>query len=68
MSSDGVSVAACDTNERRLERRVLEGLDLAAVVANEVVVVHAVRVRRLEAGDAVAEVDALDEAELREAL
>src|SRR4029450_10751721 len=67
VSSDHVAMASCDAGERRLQRRVLEGLDLAAVVAHPVVVVHSVGVRRLEAGDAVAEVDALDKPELREA-
>jgi hypothetical protein len=68
VSSDHVAMASCDAGERRLQRRVLEGLDLAAVVAHQVVVVHSVGVRRLEAGDAVAEIDALNEPELREAL
>src|SRR3990172_4932661 len=52
--------------EGPLEGRVEEGLDLAAVVADEVVVVLPVRLRRLETRDAVADVDALDEMELRE--
>ena len=52
--------------EGPLEGRVEEGLNLAAVVADEVVVVLPVRLRRLETRDAVADVDALDEMELRE--
>jgi zinc transport system substrate-binding protein len=54
--------------DRRLERRVLERLDLAAVVADEVVVMVAAGVRRLEARDAVSQVDALNEPERVEPL
>jgi hypothetical protein len=61
-----VSAPARDPLERSLERRILERLDLSAVVADEMVVMLAVGVRRLEAGDAVAEVDPLHEAELVE--
>ena len=47
--------------DRALERLVGEGLDLAAVVAHEVVVVLAALVPRLVAGAAGAGVDALDQ-------
>jgi len=50
----------------RFEQGVLERLDLAAAVADEVVVVIAVCVGRLEAGDAVPELDPLHEPELDE--
>lgn len=50
--------------ERRLERRVLEGLDLPAAVADEMVVMVVAGPCRLEPGDTVPEVDALDEVEL----
>ena len=50
----------------RLERGVGERLDLAAVVADDVVVVVAVGQRGLEAGDPVAHVDPLHEPELGE--
>ena len=66
MCGDRVAVADRDALDRGLERRVLEGLHLAAVVAHEVVVVIASRTNRLEAGDAVSELDPLDELELRE--
>ena len=49
--------------DRALERRVGEGLDLPAVAADDVVMMVAVRLRRLVAGDAVADVDSLDESE-----
>ena len=57
-----------DSLDRGLERRILERLDLAAVVADEVMVVVAAGKRRLEAGAAVSEVDALNEPEPVEAL
>lgn len=66
MPADRVAPAAGNSLERRLEGRILERLDLPAVVADEMVVMLAVGVRRLEAGDAVAEVDPLHEAELVE--
>ena len=49
--------------ERVLERRVRERLDAAAVVADEVVMVIVVTAERLEAGDPVADVDALHQVE-----
>jgi len=63
---DLVAAATCDPLERLLESGVLERLHLAAVVADEVVVMVAARVDALEAGDPIAEVDALHEAELVE--
>jgi hypothetical protein len=60
---DRVAAPVCDALDRCFERRILERLDLAAVVADEVVVMISAGVCRLEAGDAVAEVDALDEPE-----
>jgi hypothetical protein len=63
VGSDRVPASVGDPLDRRLERRVFERLDLAAVVAYEVVVMLASRMRGLEACDAIAEIDALDEAE-----
>jgi zinc transport system substrate-binding protein len=60
--------AACDVLERQFERVVGKRFDLAAVVADEVVVVIASGVSGLVAGDAVADVDPLDEAEVGEAV
>jgi len=57
-----------DALDRGLEGRVLEWLDLAAVVADQVMMVVAAGVRRLEARDAVAEVDTLDQTEAVETL
>ena len=68
MPPDGVAVPARDALERSLEGGVLEGLDLPAVVADEVVVMLAAGVSRLEARDAVAEIHALHEAQLVQAL
>jgi zinc transport system substrate-binding protein len=62
--SDDVPAPACDPLDRGLQRRVLERLDLPAVVAHEVMVMVAVRVSWLETRDPVAEVDALHEPEL----
>jgi hypothetical protein len=61
-----VSPTAGDPLERDLEGRVLERLDLAAVVAHEVVVMLAAGARGLEPRDPVAQVDALDETEVVE--
>jgi zinc transport system substrate-binding protein len=63
-----VPTAVGDALDRRLERRVLERLDLPAVVAHEVVMVVAAGVGGLEARDTFAEVDALDEPESVQAL
>jgi hypothetical protein len=62
--SHDIAATVGDPLDGRLERRILERLDLAAVVANEVVVMVAAYVGGLEAGDAVSEVDALHEPEL----
>ena len=61
MSSELVAAAARDPLERLLEGAVLEGLDLAAVVADEVVVMFAERVHPFEPGHSVAEVHSLYE-------
>jgi zinc transport system substrate-binding protein len=60
---DRVAAAVRHALDRRLEDGVLERLDLAAVVAHEVVVVIATRVGGLEPRDAVSEIDALDDTE-----
>ena len=62
MAGDGVAGSALDLVQRPLELVVGERFDLAAVVADEVVMVLSVRVDRLEAGRAGADVDPLDEA------
>ena len=68
MGGHDIPTSVRDALDRRFERRVLERLDLPAVVAHEVVVMVAVRVCRLEARDAVPEVDALDETQGIESL
>jgi len=57
-----------DALDRRLERGVLERLDLPAVVADEVVMMIAAGVCGLEARDSVAEVDSLDESQVGHAV
>ena len=64
----GVPAAVRDTVDCRLEARILERLDFAAVVTDEVVVMVAALVCGLEARDAVAEIDPLDETEAIEAV
>lgn len=64
MCRDLVAPPAGNALERLLERRVLERLDLPAIAADEVVVMVSARVDALEARDSVAEIHALDEAEL----
>ena len=64
MCGHGIAAAVGDAFDRRLERRILERLDLAAVVAHEMVVMVAACVCRLESRDTVAEVDPLDEPQL----
>ncbi len=66
MCGDFVPATAGDSLECSLERRVLERLHLAAVAANEVVVMIAARIDALETRHAVAEVHPLDEPELVE--
>lgn len=64
MCCDDVAASVGDALDRRFERRILERLDLPAVVAHEVVVMIPTRVGRLVARDSVAEVDTVDEPEL----
>jgi hypothetical protein len=54
--------------ERLLERRIVEHLDASAPVADQVVVMLTARECGLEASDAAAEHDAVDEAEVSELL
>ena len=68
MRSHLVAASPGDAVQRHLERVVLERLDLAAVVADEVVVMVAAWIDPLEAGDRIAEVHPLHEPELVEAL
>ena len=63
MAVDDVAEVSGETLELALEALVLEGYDLAAVAADEVVMVLTIRMDRLVAGDAAAEVDALHEPE-----
>ena len=63
-----VSASVGDSLDGRLERRVLERLDLAAVVAHEMVMMVAARVSRLEARDSISEVDSLDETQVGHAV
>ena len=65
---DVVAGLLLDRLDRALERGVVERLDLAAVVADEVMVMLVPGAHRLVAGDAVAEVDALEQALLDEAV
>ena len=68
MRRHDVSAPVGDSLDRRFERGVFERLDLPAVVADEMVVMVAARVRRLEARDSVSQVDALDEAQVGHAV
>ncbi len=68
MVVDGEAEAARDALDRRLERGVLERRDLAAGVADEVMVVVAVGQVALVARDALADVDPLDEPQLGQQL
>ena len=52
---------ACDPADGSLETRIVERLDLAALAADEVMVVFAARVSGLEASDAISEVDSMHE-------
>src|SRR5579871_3168338 len=61
VAGDEVAGRGFEVDEGALERGVFEGLDAAAGVADQVVMVVPVGVDRLVAGDAGAEVDALDE-------
>lgn len=64
MVTERIAVRTGDCRDRVLERRVVERVHLAAAPADEMVVVLASRLGRLEAGEPLAEVDAVDEAEL----
>ena len=68
MRVNAVADAMGGAHDRTFERGVGERLDLAAVIADHVVVMVAARRRRLEAGDPVADVDPLDEPEISENL
>ncbi len=68
MAVDRVARASLDLSERTFELVVRKGLDLAAVVAHEVMVVFAVGVNRLEARRAGSDVDSLHEAVAAELL
>lgn len=66
--SDGVPAAVCHASDSGFERWILERLDSSAVVAHQVMVMVASRMRRLEASEPVAEIDPLYEAESVETL
>ena len=66
MLSERVAVRAGDRGDRPLERGIVERVHLAAASADEVMVVLAARLRRLEAREPLAEVDPVDELELGE--
>jgi len=63
MRSHCIAAPVCDALDRRLEGGILERLDLAAVVADQVMMVVAAGMCGLEARNAVTEVDTLDESE-----
>jgi hypothetical protein len=65
---DRIAQAAGDLVDRALEPYVTERLDLAAVTADEMVVMVAVGARRLEPRDSVAGFDSLDQPEICERL
>lgn len=65
MLGDRERDAVGETRDRPLERGIFEGRDLAAAVANEMVVVALVTMR-LKAGGAVSDVEPSDETELGE--
>ena len=62
MRGDGVPGSLLDPSQRLLEPLVFECVDLAAAVADDVMVVTAARLGRLVPRRAVAELDLLDEA------
>jgi len=68
VAGDRVTGSPLDLPQGSLELVVGEGLDLAAVVADEVVVMLAAGVKGLEARRAGADVDALDEPVLAQLL
>ena len=63
-----VSASVGDSLDRRLERGVFERLDLPAVVTDEMVMMVAARVGRLEARDSVSELDSRDETQVGHAV
>ena len=65
MRDDVVAELRREHRDRSFQRDVGEGLDLAAVVADNVMVVSALD-RRLEAGDSVADLHPLNEPELHQ--
>ncbi len=65
MRDDVVAELRREHRDRSFQRDVGEGLDLAAVVADDVMVVRALD-RRLEARDSVADLHPLDEPELHQ--
>ena len=68
MAGDGVAGPAFDLLQGALELVVGEGLDLAAVVADEVVMMLAARVDRLESRSTSADIDPLHVAVLAQLL
>lgn len=68
MVRESVSVPVGHPLEPSLEGRIVERLHRPARRADEVVVVRAVRLGRLEARHAVAEIDPMDESEVGELL
>ena len=64
MHGNRVAAFRFDVSERSLEPLVAECFDCAAFVANEVVVVAVVVADRFEAGDAVAELQPLEQPSL----
>ncbi len=68
MSGHVVPAPAGHSDDRRLERWILERLDSPAVVADEVVVMVSARIGALEPRHAVTQVDALHETQLGEAV
>lgn len=61
MCGDRVTASRFEVADRRLEAVVTEGLDLAAPVADEVVVVALIGPDRFEPGDTVAELQPLEQ-------
>ena len=62
--AERVAVGAGDRRDRALERRIVERVDLRARAADEVMVVLAARVRRLETREPLTQVDTVDEPQL----
>ena len=66
MVVERIPVGAGDPVQGKLERRVVERVDLAAVAADEMVVMLAARLGRLKARHAMPEVDSVHKPKLRE--